>query len=189
MINDIVVYYVSTCSSNKSLGHWNVLGFATRPASPEAELWTRNFLLCIRYFTLCKQEIRAKFHVKTSPGTIYPLELWLHTLYCRVSMGQKSGTVHRENKQSISDESRITSYHSATLKEIWKYASERKPLLRVFAFWSPIHLETTRIISISTIKLIWIPHELRWWKSNFCSSSKQKHLLHHQLGNLSICNN
>lgn len=56
--------------------------------------------------------------MKTSPGTIYPLELWLHTLYCRVSMGQKSGRVHRENKQSISDESRITSYHSATLKEI-----------------------------------------------------------------------
>lgn len=56
--------------------------------------------------------------MKTSPGTIYSLELWLHTLYSRVSTGQKSGTVHRENMQGISDESYIASYHSATLKEI-----------------------------------------------------------------------
>lgn len=54
--------------------------------------------------------------MKTSPVTIYSTELWLHTLYCRVSTAQKSGIIHRENMQSISDESHITSYHNATLK-------------------------------------------------------------------------
>lgn len=187
MINDIVVCYVSTCSSNKSLGHWNVLGFATRPASPEAELWTMNFLPRMRQFTLHKQEIRAKFHMETSPGIIIIFRTVV-THFVRVSTGQKSVTVHRGNMQGVSDESHITSYHSATLKEIWKYTSEIKPLLRVSAFWSPVHLETTGIIFIATIKLIWIPHGLRWWKSNFCSSSKQNHLPHH-LGNFSVWNN